>query len=148
MKRIFILAVTSFVLLSFSGSESLKWYSLPEGIELSRIQKKPALIFVYAPWCDMCKRMEKKVFNNKDVAPLLSENFILIKINADTDTAYLKNDKILQRKFFMRDAGEGRMALGVPTTILLRSNSEDPLKIQGVEEIEDFRTDVREFLKK
>ena len=148
MKKLILFSIVALALLSFTGAETLKWHSLPDGLELSHSRNKPILLFVYAPWCDMCKRMEKKVFNNKEIAPLISEKFILVKINVDVDTAYLKSDKVLSRKIFLRDAGEGRMALGVPTTVLFRDKEKEPMKIQGVQEVEDFKTNIHQYLEK
>ena len=148
MKKIIFLALIPVLLWSFKEPDILKWYSLKEGLELARQENKPMLIFIYATWCDQSKRMEKKVFNSKDILPLLSENFILIKLNPEVDTAYLHNDKTLNRKVFLKEAEPGKFQLGVPTTVLYREKGNDRLVMDGVQEPGEFKESINKFLKK
>jgi uncharacterized protein YyaL (SSP411 family) len=71
---------------------------LTEGLEIARREHKPMLLFVNVSWCDKCQRMDKKVFTNKEVNPLITENFIAVKMDPGVDSAYFKRDKILKRK--------------------------------------------------
>ena len=148
MKKVVLVSFITILLLSFKEPENLKWYSLKEGLELARQDNKPMLIFLYASWCDMSQRMEKKVFNNKEVRPLLAEHFVLIKLNAEADTIYFKNDKILSRKVFLSEVSSGRLQIAVPTTILFREKENDRIVIPGVQNPADFLSNINKFLQK
>ena len=148
MKKVVFLSIISVLLLSFKEPASLKWYSLREGLELARQENKPVFLFVYVSWCDKCQRMEKKVFTNKEVMPLLTDNFILIKINPDIDTLYLHNDKTLKRKIFLEEVSPGKYQMGVPTTVLYRGTGNDFVALRGLQDPLELKESIQKFLKK
>lgn len=48
---------------------ALVWLSLGEALEQGRREDRPTLVYVEAPWCGPCRRMEREVF--PEVRPLL-----------------------------------------------------------------------------
>jgi len=148
MKKLIFLLLLPVIFFSFRPPEDLKWYSLQEGLEMARRENKPVLLFVYVTWCDMCKRMDKKVFPSADVRSLISENFVLVKLNTEVDTVYLHSDKVLDRKLFLSEAGKGRFMLKVPTTVLYRASDNDHVTLQGLLDPTELKTALQKFLKK
>jgi len=148
MKNVIFFSLITIVLFSFKTPDSVKWYSLPEGLEIARRENKPVLLFVYVTWCDKCQRMDKKVFTNTEVMPLIIENFIAVKINPEVDSAYFISDKILNRKYFLNEVTPGRLAVMVPTTAFYGGKDSDPFIINGVQDPVDLKENIRIFLKK
>jgi len=148
MKKVLLISLITVFLWSFKEPEDLKWYSLTEGLELAHSENKPILLFIYVTWCDKCQRMEKKVFNNKEVLPLITENFIPVKLNAEIDTAYFHNDKTLDRKYFLKEVSSGKFQIGVPTTVFYRVKDNDRVIMDGLQDPEELTANIKKFLKK
>lgn len=148
MKKVALISIFAVALLSFKEPASIKWYDLKEGMDLARIENKPILVFVYVTWCDKCQRMDKKVFTNKEVLPLITENFIPIKLNPEKDTAYLHNDKLIDRKLIMVEISKGKYGIGVPRTLLYNEKNKENLVLEGLQDPEEFRNSLQEYLKK
>jgi len=148
MKKIVFISIIAVLFCSFREPENIKWYSLSEGMELARRENKPVFLFVYVSWCDKCKRMEKKIFPDKEVLPLITENFIPIKINPEVDTAYLRNDKIIKRKIFLEEVEPGKLMLSVPTTVLYMEKDNINQAIRGLQDPTELKETMGKFLKK
>lgn len=66
-----------------TSGTSLNWLTLADArVEAGR-QEKPIFVDVYADWCPPCKQMERTVFPTDSVRDLLTERFVLAKINGD-----------------------------------------------------------------
>ncbi|UCE04326.1 MAG: thioredoxin fold domain-containing protein [bacterium] len=57
-----------------------------EGLEKAAKENKNMIVDFYTDWCHWCKVMDEKTFNNKDIAKKLSERFITVRINAESQT--------------------------------------------------------------
>ena len=62
----------------------MNWYegSLPEALENSK--EKIIMVDFYADWWSPCKMLDAHTFSNDNVINYISENFIPLKINAET----------------------------------------------------------------
>ncbi len=70
-----------------ASATSLNWLTLADArVEAGR-QEKPIFVDVYADWCGPCKQMEKTVFPTDSVHDLLTDRFVLAKINGDDPVA-------------------------------------------------------------
>ena len=56
------------------------WQSLPAALEAGRQANAPVLVYIHAPWCGPCLKMEQEVF--PEVASLL-DRFALGSLNFD-----------------------------------------------------------------
>ena len=83
MKRVALILLVSILCSSLSLAEEVKWYGWNEAQVLAEAQDKPIMVFVYASWCHLCKRMDTKVFTNEEVAAMLNEKYIPVKLDAE-----------------------------------------------------------------
>ena len=73
-----------FVLSSFWGNaQTIEWMSFEEALEAQKKNPKKMIIDVYTDWCGPCKLMDKKTFQNPDVATYISEHYYAVKFNAE-----------------------------------------------------------------
>ncbi|MFH1422368.1 MAG: DUF255 domain-containing protein, partial [Planctomycetota bacterium] len=56
--------------------------NLSEGIETAKASKKPLMVDFTASWCTWCKKLDKEVFVNHEVAEL-SGSFVNVKVDTD-----------------------------------------------------------------
>jgi len=60
------------------------WLPFNEGMALAAKEKKQVVIDFYTSWCRWCKVMDKETFQNRDVQKYLAENFVTIRVNAES----------------------------------------------------------------
>jgi len=123
-----ILFLTLLSFTSFAQQIELQWYSLNEAVELSKKNPKKIFVDMYTNWCGWCKKMDAETFHNPAIAKYLSENFYLVKFNAEThDTILFKEKKYINTGTRARSPHElaveflgGRMSY--PTIVYLDEN--------------------------
>ena len=76
-----------FVVFCLSGflihAQAIEWMTFGEAIEAQKKNPKKIIIDVYTDWCGPCKLMDKKTFQNRDVAAYISKHFYAVKFNAE-----------------------------------------------------------------
>jgi thioredoxin-related protein len=60
--------------------DTISWESF---YEKSVQEEKPIFVDVYTDWCGPCKRMEKEVFTNPEVAAYMNDRFMNYRVNAE-----------------------------------------------------------------
>lgn len=58
------------------------WVPLPDALAEAAATGRPTLVYVHAPWCGPCARMERDVFPDAEVATLLGR-FALARLDYD-----------------------------------------------------------------
>lgn len=125
---ILTLVITLFSLSIFAQQTELKWYSLKEAMELTKKNPKKLFIDMYTDWCGWCKKMDAETFNNPAIAKYLTENFYLVKFDAETrDTIVFKDKQYVNKSTGNRPPHElaiellgGKMSY--PTVVYLDEN--------------------------
>lgn len=90
MKSVKIL-LTAFIFLilgvasGFAQDEKTEPVSLEEALNLSSETGKKILVDVYAAWCPYCQRMHSEVYTDERVLDAISNYFIWVKINVESD---------------------------------------------------------------
>jgi thioredoxin-related protein len=84
-------------------TESVKWYTWQEAVELNKKEPKKLLVDVYTSWCGWCKVMDKETFTDPKVAEYLTKNYYCVKLDAEMKEAIEFNGHK-----FEHIAGQGR----------------------------------------
>ncbi len=147
MKRLAFLTVLLFAVYSFADAEDLKWYSWNEGYELAIKEKKPVLLFIQATWCDQCRKMNNKTFQDEEVQSIIRKGFIPVKYDIDADfkskAGFNLKGKELTGQELLANFLPGR-ELGVPTVCVWKPGKEKKDFVMGLQD----PTEMVEFLKK
>ena len=87
MRKSLLFALFSLVFIfQMSAQAGQSWYKFQDGMKLTGSGDKHLVIDFYADWCHWCKVMDKETFSDQDVQKYLFENFIPIKLNAESST--------------------------------------------------------------
>jgi uncharacterized protein YyaL (SSP411 family) len=67
-----------------AAQQKIDWYPWSdEAFEAAKLENKPVFLSSGAQWCHWCHVMAKECFNNEEIARLLNEHFINIKLDRD-----------------------------------------------------------------
>lgn len=83
MRKIVLFMFLSIATL-LTANAQVKWLSFEEAVKLNKEKPKAILIDVYTTWCGYCKVMDKKTFNDPEIAKMINENFYPVKFNAES----------------------------------------------------------------
>ena len=84
MKKVYILFVIGMVLFSGRafGSSEIHWFSLKEGTEKAKVEKKPMIVdFFYGKGCPRCEVLQKGVYDNPAIAKKITDEFVPIRVD-------------------------------------------------------------------
>ena len=98
--------------------------------ERAAAEDKLILINVVATWCHWCHVMEETTYANPEVAALLEEHFVVIRVDSDARP----------------DVSERYQAWGWPATAILSPDAEPVLNLRGYRKPEVFASLLRELL--
>jgi len=130
MKRFTWILLISLLWSSFSKAEEVTWYEWNEAQALAENLDKPIMVFVYASWCHLCKRMDTKVFTNEEVAAMLNENFIPVKLDAEFDGELKKSGDTFTSMELLAELTDNQFR-GIPAYLFI---SKTPGEIARLEE--------------
>jgi thioredoxin-related protein len=115
MKRLLVLLISLFAFLA-GFTQSLKWYTFAEALELNKKEPRKIVVDVYTDWCGWCKVMEKNTYNNEIIAEYLNKKFYIVKLDAEQ-----KEDVKIADKTY-KFVPQGRRGYHELAAILLRGN--------------------------
>ncbi|HZY10255.1 MAG TPA: DUF255 domain-containing protein [Bacteroidota bacterium] len=123
----FVISVFIPTLLLGSDKVEIQWMSFDSGLAAAKKLDKKIIVSVYTTWCGWCKRMDRDVFTDQRVAVYLNENYVTVKLNAESDaTATYKgktgSEKTLARSF---------RVTGYPTTLFFEPDGELITSVSG-----------------
>jgi thiol:disulfide interchange protein DsbD len=97
MATLALFAMTNYVLTP-KGTLVLPWlHSEPQALAAARTSGRPLLVDFSADWCLPCKELEVKVFAQQDVALLMKEHFVLLKVDVTREEEDPELGKIRER---------------------------------------------------
>jgi thiol:disulfide interchange protein len=145
MKRVALILSVSLLFASFSNAEDVKWYSWNEAQALAEAQNKPVMVFVYASWCHLCKRMDTKVFTNEEVAVMLNEHFIPVKLDAEF-TGELQKEGIAYSPMELLAELTDNQFRGIPAYVFIPKKSNKKSKLAaGLKDPKEMRALLKKF---
>jgi len=98
---VMILATLIAASLSFASGE-IRWFSLRDGEERARAEKKPMIVdFYYGKGCPRCETLQKKVYDDPLIAEKIQRDFIPIRI--DLTKKLTKGEKKLGERYDYKD---------------------------------------------
>lgn len=118
---------------------ALEWLTFEQAMEKAKLENRKVLVDVYTDWCGWCKKMDKEVYADPGVVEVLSQYFVVAKLNAESskDITY-KGTKLTERRFA---AGAG--VSGYPSTIFFESDSKPITLLPGFVPAPRFITILR-----
>src|SRR5947208_16025994 len=64
--------------------QPIHWHEWgPEAFETAQRENKPVLLDVGAVWCHWCHVMDRESYENPEIAKLINENYIAVKVDRD-----------------------------------------------------------------
>ena len=112
----------------------IAWRPFNEGIALAKQSHKKIFVDVYTDWCSWCKKMDSEVYSNKEVARLLNEHFVAIKLNAESNQSVSFNGRNLAESELAQQFG----VTGYPTLLFFDQQADPITSIPGYSPSETF----------
>jgi thioredoxin-related protein len=128
------ICVTSSSFVHAGNKVELKWNKFDEGLALAKKNNKKILVDVYADWCKWCKKMDAEVFSSDTIAPYLQKNYILIKLNGESQEKLNYKDEKMTASAFAQGFG----VTGFPTVIFLEPTGDAITKVSGFIDAQNF----------
>lgn len=110
----------------------VKWTSFDEGMKTAAEKNLPVYVEFYATWCPPCKEMARTTFRNTDVAKMLNEEFVSVKVDIDKE----------------RDLALRYGARSIPHHVVMDSKGEILKVLRGGLPADMFMTILKEAIKK
>lgn len=88
---------------------AVEWVTLSEGLEQSRKEGKPLVIYFYTEWCTYCKQMDSEIFKDREITDFMNKNYINAKVNPEKETGRvtIMGDKITAMELMSYMGGRG-----------------------------------------
>lgn len=116
-KYIFISVFVLIPVFASAQNQMAEPISLQDALELASAEDKKILIDVFATWCPYCQRMHSEVYPSESVQKAISDYFLWVKIDVESDEMVNYHGKEMTQAEFAR-ALENQ---NVPTTFFLNS---------------------------
>lgn len=142
MLRTLLISIVFLAITGFKDPETqVKWVTLDEAQELAELNGKAIFIDFTADWCGWCKVMDKNTFTDAEVATYMNENFYAVKLDYDS------KDKLdfFGEKMTARELANQYKVPGLPTILLISSNSKKSKKLVGYKKPEPFLKGLKSF---
>ena len=112
--RLSLIAFISILMLSISCG-NVKTQNFEEALKTAKEENKKVIVDVYTDWCGWCKKMDRDAYSDPGIKQLIGDNFILVKLDAESDTKFNYNGKLYKSSEIaaMFDVS------GYPTTVFL-----------------------------
>jgi len=125
-----LILLVSLLFSSLSLAEEVKWVGWNEAQVLAEAQDKPIMVFVYASWCHLCKRMDTKVFTNEEVATMLNENFIPVKLDAEFTGDLRRDENTFKSMELLAELTDNQFR-GIPAYVFVPKKSGKKCKLDA-----------------
>jgi len=139
MKKAYLTVLLVIFGVSLSSAQRLEWHSWNEGYALAKEENKSMVIFIQASWCHWCKRMEKKTYNEENVAGKIRKDYINIKFDPEVDTSYSYEGKEYSGMELLVELSNNKFK-GIPAAIFMSPETRKTVLVEGFMEAVEFKT--------
>lgn len=88
-----LLIVSTALAQESSVDSGVEWQTLEEAQKKAKETGKKVLVFGYADWCTYCMKMRKETYPEENVQKSLSDDFIPVQINGESEEEIVFNGK-------------------------------------------------------
>lgn len=88
-----LLSVSTTLAQESSVDSGVEWQTLEEAQKKAKETGKKVLVFGYADWCTYCMKMRKETYPEDNVQKSLSDDFIPVQINGESEEEIVFNGK-------------------------------------------------------
>lgn len=151
-----VLVLVSVVLISLNTTaQEINWVSLQEALELQKKAPKKIIMDVYTNWCGPCKLLDKKTFQNPDVANYVNKHYYAVKFNGEGNEAVRYKNKQFANPSYDPARKNGRNAVhelarylqvnAYPTIVFFDESAEVIAPIRGYKTPEQLELYLKMF---
>ncbi len=134
-------------------AQEVSWMSWEEAVQKIAEEggQKKIFIDVYTDWCGWCKKMDKDTFQNPEVAAYMSENFHMVKLDAEQKDPIEYGGKTYtyvpsgRRGYHQLAAALLQGKLSYPTVVFLDEDLRMLSPVPGYQKPDDFLKIARYF---
>lgn len=94
--------------------------SFNDALLKAKSEDKRVIIDIYTDWCGWCKKMDAEVYSNKEIKNIIEENFVFVKLDAESNDKVTYNGKSVS----LSDLALQFNAVGYPTTVFLEPDGQ------------------------
>lgn len=120
-------AITGAYAFYYPAPDEVKWTNFDKGISASKSQSKKVIIDVYTDWCGWCKKMDASTYGSSDVAKYIKDNFIAIKLNAESSSKV----NFMGQSYTEQQLAQGFGVTGFPSTIFFDEKQQPITVVPG-----------------
>lgn len=132
--RVAALLLSLSVAIAGDAGHDLQWLSFDKGLAEAQKSDKKILVDVYTDWCGWCKRMDRDVYANNKVASYLTQQYVLVRVNAESSEELHYKGKTYSE---MGLAEEFKVT-GYPTILFLDPNGNHITSLPGYVKADEF----------
>lgn len=129
---VLMVSMTPFVVAQPEMENPVQWVAtVEEAFSRAKLTGKPVFVDVHAEWCGWCKKLERDVFPQPEVASLLNTQFIPVRVDTQEDMAF-------PQKYNVQ---------GLPTLLILEANGRETGRIPGYMDAKPLVERLQDILK-
>lgn len=116
-------------------ADELPVHTMKEAFDAAATEDKFVFVYVYAPWCPYCQRIEQNVYTDADVQQFMREHFVMVPVNGDDpEEVHQFRGEAVAAPALMNMLG----ARGFPTLAFMEPSGETIGILPGAVERDDF----------
>jgi len=114
---------------------AVEWETLSAGLERSKKEGKPLIVYFYTEWCTYCKQMDSEIFKDREITDFMNNNYINVRVNPEKETGKvtIMGDKITAMELMSYMGGRG-----FPATVFWDKNGKPVTTFPGYMEVSTF----------
>ena len=134
MLQVAALLLSMSIVMAGDAGRDLQWLSFDKGLAEAQKNDKKILVDVYTVWCGWCKRMDKDVYANDKVVSYLTQQYVLVRLNAESSEELHYKGKTYSEM----ELAQGFKVTGYPTILFLDPDGNHITSLPGYVKADEF----------